>query len=626
MPGIYNINNGYNNNTKKISSKLTFEVGEKFTGRIVEKGDGKDVTIKLADGWQFIAELDGNVNLDDIKLVKFQVEGFESGKLKLKLIPNTTDDSAVDDENFQEIVEKEGLSKEDIDLLKKMVKHNIPLTRDNINEIKGLIQFNEKVNSDPEEIDAFIEKYLQSKGIDSGSDNGQAIKEILTKFLNVFKNMSTEDIITFIENKLDFTEENINSFNKLFKGDESIEKLLIKISNSLNSSENIDVNVEKNNLNLEKEQILNKGIDLGKSNPETTMASKVYNSNDPANNKLNILDILKTLAGEDKKDSDGIDKNILPKDIDNQSSSLEDKLNNKEFLKVLKDSINSDNMSFKDSVKNQATSLIETSNKNKLEEVLSKIEGKDIKLTDGEFKKLNDLLNNKVQVEDIFKGNKSSDDIQSKQLFNNSKQGFMAKDAIEKNLTDQFFKDGFRNKEIIKSDIRGKIDGVRDIVKGLISQLELKDDSYEKVMNLIKNNINDFKVFNSISNEYYYLNIPVKSEFQEYPCKLIIKDNRKDGKKIDSTNAKMVVSIKTVNLGEIDGYLTMRDNKIDVNLKCDESFSSILRNNKSKLVDGLSTLGLLVNVTVSDKEKPVDLVSCREFFNDLTISTIDTMV
>lgn len=626
MPGIYNINNGYNNNTKKISSKLTFEVGEKFTGRIVEKGDGKDVTIKLADGWQFIAELDGNVNLDDIKLVKFQVEGFESGKLKLKLIPNTTDDSAVDDENFQEIVEKEGLSKEDIDLLKKMVKHNIPLTRDNINEIKGLIQFNEKVNSDPEEIDAFIEKYLQSKGIDSGSDNGQAIKEILTKFLNVFKNMSTEDIITFIENKLDFTEENINSFNKLFKGDESIEKLLIKISNSLNSSENIDVNVEKNNLNLEKEQILNKGIDLGKSIPETTMASKVYNSNDPANNKLNILDILKTLAGEDKKDSDGIDKNILPKDIDNQSSSLEDKLNNKEFLKVLKDSINSDNMSFKDSVKNQATSLIETSNKNKLEEVLSKIEGKDIKLTDGEFKKLNDLLNNKVQVEDIFKGNKSSDDIQSKQLFNNSKQGFMAKDAIEKNLTDQFFKDGFRNKEIIKSDIRGKIDGVRDIVKGLISQLELKDDSYEKVMNLIKNNINDFKVFNSISNEYYYLNIPVKSEFQEYPCKLIIKDNRKDGKKIDSTNAKMVVSIKTVNLGEIDGYLTMRDNKIDVNLKCDESFSSILRNNKSKLVDGLSTLGLLVNVTVSDKEKPVDLVSCREFFNDLTISTIDTMV
>lgn len=84
MPGIWNINNGYNINTKKISSKLTFEVGERFTGRVVAKGDGKDITVKLSDGWQFIAELEGNINLDDLKLVKFQVNGFENGKLKLK--------------------------------------------------------------------------------------------------------------------------------------------------------------------------------------------------------------------------------------------------------------------------------------------------------------------------------------------------------------------------------------------------------------------------------------------------------------------------------------------------------------------------------------------------------------
>ena len=85
MPGIYNVNNGYNVNTKKVSSKLTFEVGEKFTGRVVAKGDGKDVTIKLSDGWQFIAELDGNVDLDDIKLVKFQVDGFKEWKIKFKI-------------------------------------------------------------------------------------------------------------------------------------------------------------------------------------------------------------------------------------------------------------------------------------------------------------------------------------------------------------------------------------------------------------------------------------------------------------------------------------------------------------------------------------------------------------
>ena len=174
--------------------------------------------------------------------------------------------------------------------------------------------------------------------------------------------------------------------------------------------------------------------------------------------------------------------------------------------------------------------------------------------------------------------------------------------------------------------MKNKIENVRDIVKNLINQTKLKDSGYEKIMNLVKANISDFKVFNSISDEYYYLNIPITADNKEYPCKLIIKDNRKDGKKIDSTNAKMVVSVKTINLGDVDGYLTMKENKIDVKLKCESDFTSVLNHNKSKLVDGLASLGLFVNVSVSAKDKPVDLVSCRNFFNDLTISTIDIKV
>ena len=135
MPGIWNVNNGYNINSKKISSKLTFEVGEKFTGRVVAKGENKDVTIKLSDGWQFIAEVDGSVNFEELKLVKFQVDGFDNGKLKLKVINEGTKQDSDVDENFKEIIDKEGLSKEDVSILKKMVNRSIPLTRENINEI-----------------------------------------------------------------------------------------------------------------------------------------------------------------------------------------------------------------------------------------------------------------------------------------------------------------------------------------------------------------------------------------------------------------------------------------------------------------------------------------------------------
>ncbi|ALB44275.1 hypothetical protein AXY43_11100 [Clostridium sp. MF28] len=627
MPGIWNINNGYNINTKKISSKLTFEVGERFTGRVVAKGDGKDITVKLSDGWQFIAELEGNINLDDLKLVKFQVNGFENGKLKLKLVEDSVDEKSTGDESFQEIIDKEGLSKEDIDILKQMVKRNLPLTRDNINLIKGLIQFNGKISSNPKEIDAFIQTYLQSKNISGNSEEGQAVKEMLTKFLNEFKNMSQDDILTFIENNLDFSEESIDSFNKLFKGNSSIEQILKKMNESLNFIESPNNNLET----VVKNKTIDREIDLMKNTTDTTkaIASKLYNENDPSNRKINVLDVLKTLAGSEdselniaQKFADN-EKNNLNTQKVNLSPSLVEKLNNKEIVELIKETMGN-SITTDSEPKTQAQSLIESSNKNKLEILLSNIEGREVKLTDSEYKEFNKLLNNRIEGKDHYEETVSNDkggNIQPKELSTSFKENF----ADLKN-EDLLLRSNLDSKEAIKADMKFKIDGVRDIVKNLIAHVDLKDAGYEKIMDLIKNNINDIKVFNSVSNEYYYLNIPINANSQEYPCKLIIKDNRKDGKKIDKTNAKMVVSVKTANLGEVDGYLTLRDNRIDVNLKCESHFASILNNNKSKLADGLSTLGLFVNISVSMKEKPVDLVSCRNFFNDLTISAIDIKV
>lgn len=635
MPGIWNINNGYNINTKKISSKLTFEVGERFTGRVVAKGDGKDITIKLSDGWQFIAELEGNVDLDDLKLVKFQVDGFDNGKLKLKIVKGTVDEGTTGDENLQEIIEKEGLSKEDIDILKKMIRHNISLTKDNITEIKGLIQFNEKIKANPKEIEAFINTYLQSKDIPVNSSQGQAIKEVLTKFFSEFKNMTPEDIFSFIENNLDFSEENINSFNKLFKSDSSIEQILTKMRESLDSldlgegsSESIE-NVIINKL-ISKEAELTKGP----MDSATALASKAYNINDPLTKKINVLDVLKTLAGNADSDLDMIQKSVAQENGNasiekvNLPTALIEKLEDQEVVKLIKDTIG-DSLANNDGPKTQAERLIESTNKSKLEGILSNLEGKEVKLTDSEFKAFSEALNNKIPAKEVVQENVFNDKniIQPKDAStNNVKESAIFKENLLKSTTEDLLRNNLDSKELVKAEIRDKIDNIRDIVKNLVAQTDLKEAGYEKIMNLIKANINDIKVFNSISNEYYYINVPINTNNQEYPCKLIIKDNRKDGKKIDTTNAKMVVSVKTINLGEVDGYLTMKDNRIDVSLKCDSEFASVLNNNKSKLANGLSTLGLFVNVSVSIKDKPVDLVSCRNFFNDLTISAIDIKV
>lgn len=392
--------------------------------------------------------------------------------------------------------------------------------------------------------------------------------------------------------------------------------------------------IESPNNNFEtvvKNKTIDREIDLMKNTTDTAkaIASKLYNENDPSNRKINVLDVLKTLAGSEdselniaQKFADN-EKNNLNTQKVNLSPSLVEKLNNKEIVELIKETMGN-SITTDSEPKTQAQSLIESSNKNKLEILLSNIEGREVKLTDSEYKEFNKLLNNRIEGKDHYEETVSNDkggNIQPKELSTSFKENF----ADLKN-EDLLLRSNLDSKEAIKADMKFKIDGVRDIVKNLIAHVDLKDAGYEKIMDLIKNNINDIKVFNSVSNEYYYLNIPINANSQEYPCKLIIKDNRKDGKKIDKTNAKMVVSVKTANLGEVDGYLTLRDNRIDVNLKCESHFASILNNNKSKLADGLSTLGLFVNISVSMKEKPVDLVSCRNFFNDLTISAIDIKV
>ncbi|MGN0144681.1 MAG: flagellar hook-length control protein FliK, partial [Clostridium sp.] len=635
MPGIWNINNGYNSNTRKISSKLTFEAGEKFTGRIVDKGEGKDVIIKLADGWQFIAEVDGKVNLEDIKLVKFQVEGFENGKLKLKIVQGdiSKEDVQDGDENYQEIAEKEGLSKEDIELLKKMVKHNFSLSKENIDKIKTILQFSKKINSDSQELNRFIEKYILSKGVEVDSEQGIAMKETLTKFINEFKNMSTDDILTFLENSIDFTKENIESFNKLFKSDSSIEKILTSIKDKISNEcdiktdfkeVNININQQKNSEEIVQQNTLNKSA-----------FSKVYAENSPNNNKINVLEILKTLAGnggsEEKIHSDAydviLDKSILDK--------LTDKNVANEIREVVGDKSTNENLQ-----KTQASNLLESTNKVKVEDILSKSVGKDISLSDTEYKKIVELVQNKeynFKSDSSIEVSKKSD--VSMQIHNNTENSIVVeeksfvnsekseniKTAVNNDII-RDFSDVRNDVRDIKSEIKSKINNVRDIVKELISNTITNDSVSNKITNIIKDNINDIKVFNTVSNEYYCLNFDIQSQLREYPCRLIIKDNRKDGKKIDRANTKMVLTINTANLGEIDGYLIMRENNIDVNLKCDNKYTIVLDNHRKELVDGLATLGLFVTVKVTAKENNADIVNVREFFNDVTISSIDTKV
>ncbi|MGN2336964.1 flagellar hook-length control protein FliK [Clostridium cagae] len=627
MPGIWNVNNVYNNsNTRKFSSKLTFSVGEKFSGRIVSKGEGKDVTIRLSDGWQFIAELDGNINLDDLKLLNFQVEDFKDGKLKLKLIPNEQKGEEISNEVFKKVMDKEGLSKEDINILEKMIKHNISLTKDNINKIKGLIQFNENINLSSDNIDDFIQNYLQSKGIDINTPKGELIKQNLVEFFSNFKNMSSDEILLFLENNIEFSTENIKSFNALFNGDLSIEKLLYKLSQELDNSQSNLKDIQNKEIITDKEYLNKENInnEFLKNNNKNSLISKIYDSNDVSKNKVSVVSLLKSITGDKERILNDYLNDIINSRAENLTTkefnrliSLTSKFEDSDIVNLIKNQLSTKGLS-DETIKSNGLDSKVIDGKNLLENTLGKILNKEVNLTNEEFKRFNDLIKYKLQT------NINEQDVKPEAIKIDKSQNSQLKSDIN-NLYSKDI-ENFSNKDLIKQEMVNKFNEVKNIVKDIINNIDNKAVGYEKVMEMIKGNIGEFKVFNSISEQYYYLNFQVPVNAEEYPCKLIIKDNRKGGKKIDKTNVKMVVNVKTIHLGDVDGYLTLKDNRIDINLKCDNKYVDIISKNKNKLKSGLETLGLVTEVSVSLREEPINLVTCGKFFNDLSISNIDIKV
>ncbi|HDK7166893.1 TPA: hypothetical protein PTV44_000715 [Clostridium botulinum] len=546
MPDILNINNVYNTNTKKISSKLSFDVDQIFAARVIGEGESpEEVILKLIDGWQFkasIEDLKGNLPNG---LLNFKVLGFEEGKLVLKFLEGSLVKEQEKEQNsIENLLLKENikLSKEDYALLEKMIKHNIPLTKDNILKIVNLSNFMDKLKNNPQEADTFIQNYIKGKGIDLQSPKGQEIRNVLKGLFNELQTLTEEDLFMLLESNIELTEENVKAFKEVFK-ESSIYNKVNNIDKELNKS-NIDnkrIITDKNIFDgdtLVKENIQSKTIENGVSNKSENVV------------KNELISTFKTLMDTGKQEN----------------------------IRLVRDLI--------------------------LEE-----------------KDLNGILKNFTKEEQEMLGLKAKPE---------------NTEATEQTLTGETTKN-IKTKSIeisgsraqvdsssIKEQINVKTNEIKDIVKNLIDTLkDTNNSSYDKIIGTLKNNINNFKMFNTISNEYYYLDLPLNFKENECDCKIIIKDERGKGKKIDSSNVKIATSIATANMDIVDAYITLKNSNMEINIKTIKQWVKLLDKGKNKLIEDMSSMGYNIFIKVEEKAEIFNISNCREFFNDNNLNAID---
>ncbi len=545
MSNVWKINMVQNYTTRDDFNKLTFKKGDSFSARILRlEGSTTDVIIKLLDGRVFPARVDGEIlqeNLDDY-MFKFQLDGFEGGKFLLRILEsNVIDslgnngDSAIKDPLMEELLKNLDfpVGKEDVPILKSMLKNNIPITEENLLEIKGLKEFIDQSNNSPKELNKFIDKFIEAKGIQNNSSEAKQIKETLGRVLNEIKNLKIDDVFVMKALDIKLNEHNIKAFSKVISNEYSI---LPEI---------------KETTNVIKEQI------IGNINKDT-QGEGIVNRNS-------------TISEGDKLI-------YSKKDSSQPMVSIKESLENKEAI------LSSE------------------------------------KMVNKEGKHSNDIINERtigiVNDEDDLLGKMAShgnDEVDStNKLFKQLKSDIMVARSITSNM--------------VKDELREKISFIKNDLMELIKLSQKETSTFNNVIQNLETKFQEFKMFNTINNNYYFLNVPLDMKDKEYDCKLIIKDERSKGKKLDTENIKIAASVATVNMEKVDAYLTVNKNSATVEIESEATYVKILERFKGKLINDLIDSKYMFNIFIKEKKHDFSFSNCRSFFEDDDFTTINTRV
>ena len=182
------------------------------------------------------------------------------------------------------------------------------VTKENISMVKSMLEFSNKVSGNPDEIKQFIEAYLSSRDIPANSVQGMAVVERLTEFLEAFSKAGKDSLLFFLENNIDFSKENLESFNKLFKGDTNINEVLNEVKNKFVQEAN--TTISNNNLadNINKTGSFFNNIEQAGINDKTELHNEAFKNigngkgllegkEESSNLNMNSLSTLEVLKG-----------------------------------------------------------------------------------------------------------------------------------------------------------------------------------------------------------------------------------------------------------------------------------------------------------------------------------------
>lgn len=166
----------------------------------------------------------------------------------------------------------------------------------------------------------------------------------------------------------------------------------------------------------------------------------------------------------------------------------------------------------------------------------------------------------------------------------------------EKNLKDAFEKFYLK----VDEETSGKDLQIKKVYKDMYERLEIIKSAMEHtnpsnkdgILHKIDNLQSSIKFINEINNHSTYIQIPMNIFDKNTTGELYVLKKGSKGKRIDPQNASVLVSLNTINLGQIDSLVSINKKNISLNLRVEEqSIIGFLKENYVELYNSLNSKG-----------------------------------
>lgn len=536
---------------------------------------------------------DSNVSIDLLYKVKNYITTSSVSVSSVKYTENITNNLTDEDiekmtPDIENLLEKIGIDKKDIDIAKAILKNNSQINKENVEEIK---EIREVLSQIQELMDKNVAVMLIKSGVDiSSMDIKQLLKEI-TSIINELQNVDdlqlTDEQMDLTKNLIDAIKQ-INSntilknisvksilysskvgkdlYDKLFSNQTSFfsyeNKVSIKASIVLNNLENIDFNridYKHNNISLQY------------------LAQKHSIFNDNSNSKLQSLEY------EVKYESKTEVQNGIIKHYEYLRMNLRATHINQMITNGI-DPYTSDIRQLSSLIKNQHLKQSKTFEKLShlndytINNISSNIVAAQSEFTLKNIKKSFDLENNTGNYIDNIKS--MLNEIKEKDFKELKQISKKIENILKENHT--FTKDDFRkNIEQIYKHIKE--------MEQIISKSQGKDkEIFNKYLNEIKENIRDTYKMSS-KNEMIQIPFYMNGESSNANVYAKTKKNKKGN--IDPNDMSVLIDLNTKNLGKMGFYIKVDNKKLSIKISGNDESVSAIKSNLQSLDNSLNSLG-----------------------------------